>query len=210
MAQAPVLPLPDYQRIYQVAYSVLQATGSARSHRACIFFATAGTILLREHYRLPATIGVGCLALMVDEPLARVAVYGRKEGGVFVNDGTAFHAWVECEGWLIDFMAPIMGIALREDGLDWSVPRRMLQKRMGERKSSLAEIQHVGDFHLSHDRKLAEEILDRQPIAFSDMLNVVNAWYRRPPKPLKDLAMADSHGPARKLVLSAPSIEGIW
>lgn len=42
MNRLPLLPLPDYQRIYQVLYSVLEASGIAVTHRACIFFATVG------------------------------------------------------------------------------------------------------------------------------------------------------------------------
>ena len=53
---------------------------------------------------------------MVDEEEANVVVYGREENGERVYDSTGFHAWVECNGWLIDFMAPIMGKSLREDG----------------------------------------------------------------------------------------------
>jgi hypothetical protein len=86
------------------------------------------------------------MELMVDEQRANVVVYGREENGIFVNNEKAFHAWVECDGWLIDFMAPVMGVALRQDGVDWPVPRRMLQKRLADRKNSLGEIQHVGDF----------------------------------------------------------------
>jgi hypothetical protein len=46
------------------------------------------------------------MALMVDEQRANVVVYGRDENGIFANNETAFHAWVECDGWLIDFTAP--------------------------------------------------------------------------------------------------------
>ena len=147
---------------------------------------------------------------MVDEQKANVVVYGRDEGGVFVNDKQAFHAWVECDGWLIDFMSPIMGVALRADGRDWHVPRRMLQKRLAERKGSLGEIQHLGDFYLSHDRDLTESLIDSQSVQFTDLLNVCQAWFRRPPKPLKELAMGDSHAGTKKLVIRAPSIDGIW
>lgn len=62
----PLLPLPDYQRIYQVIYSVLEATEVARTHRACILFTIAGTLILREHYKLPATISAGFMGMMVD------------------------------------------------------------------------------------------------------------------------------------------------
>ena len=52
MKTRPLLALPDYQRIYQVIYSVLEASEVARTHRACILFTIAGTLILREHYKL--------------------------------------------------------------------------------------------------------------------------------------------------------------
>ena len=82
MNQRPLLPLPDYQRIYQVIYSILETTGIAVTHRACIFFAAVGANILRKHHDLPATISAGCMALMVDEQRANVVVYGRDENGV--------------------------------------------------------------------------------------------------------------------------------
>jgi hypothetical protein len=210
MAQSFALPQPDYQRIYQVVYSVLEASGIAVTHRACIFFAAAGTMILREHYRREATISAGCMALMVDEQQARVVVYGREESAGFVNDAAAFHAWVECDGWLIDFMAPIMGDALLEDGHRWHLPRQMLQKRIVESKATLSDIQELGDFFIWHQPSLAEQLIDRQPVQFIDLLNICLSWYRPPPGPLNDLALADSHGPSQKLVLRAPSIVGVW
>lgn len=210
MIQRPLLSLPDYQRIYQVIYSVLEASEIATTHRACIFFASVGAMILRDCYSLPATISAGCMALMVDEQKANVVVYGRNEGGDFVNDEGAFHVWVECNGWLIDFMAPIMGVALREDGQDWDIPRRMLQKNLSNRKGSLEEIQHVGDFFIRHDRSLAESLIDGQSDQFEDLLKVCMAWFRRPPKPLKNMALADSHGSVKTMVVRAPSIDGIW
>ena len=43
---------------------------------------------------------------MVDGQQANLAAYGREEVGQFVNDGRAFQAWVQSDGWVIDFMAP--------------------------------------------------------------------------------------------------------
>lgn len=205
----PLLPLPDYQRIYEVVYSVLHATEVAMTHRACLLFATAGTLLLRDTYRLPATLSAGCMAMMINEPSADVAVYGRLDD-VGQSDSNAFHAWVECDGWLIDFMAPIMGVAMREDGYTRPVPRQMLQKRLADGKSSVGEIQHAGEFYLQHDRALTESLLDRQPIGVSDLIEVCKTWHRRPPKPLKELMMGDSHGQPKRLVACAPSITGVW
>jgi hypothetical protein len=202
--------LLDYQRIYQVVYSVLEASEVAITHRACLIFAAVGTLILRDHYQMPATISAGCMAMMVDEPNANVLVYGRDEGGTFVSDDKAFHAWCQCDGWLIDFMAPLMGMALQADGVTWNVPRRMLQKRLEERKETLSAIQHLGDFYAAHDAALTESLIDSQPIQFEDLTKVCLAWYRRPPKPLKELMMGDSHAATKKLVIRAPAIEGVW
>jgi hypothetical protein len=210
MAKRPLLPLPDYQRIYQVINSVLDASEIAVTHRACIFFAAVGMMILRNHYRLPAMISVGCMALMVDEQNANVVVYGREEDGVFLSDKDAFHAWVECDGWLIDFMAPIMGVAMREDGRDWHVPSRMLQKRLTDGKASMSDIQHVGEFYVGHDRLLAESLIENQSVQFGDLMNVCLTWFRRPPRLLKKIALADSHSPTKTLVVRAPSIDGVW
>jgi hypothetical protein len=210
MNRRPLLPLSDYQRIYQVIYTVLQASEIAVTHRACIFFASVGANILRTHHDLPATISAGCMALMVDEQRTNVAVYGRDENGAFVNNETAFHAWVECDGWLIDFMAPIMGVAFREDGINWSIPRRMLQKELIDGKNTLGEIQHAGDFFASHDRALTESLIDGQGLQFLDLMNTCMTWYRKSPKPLKAVSLADSHGPTKKLTLRAPSMDGVW
>lgn len=210
MNRHPLLPLSDYQRIYQVIYTVLQASEIAITHRACIFFASVGANILRTHHDLPATISAGSLALMVNEQRANVVMYGRVESGALVKDEKAFHAWVECDGWLIDFMAPIMGVAFREDGINWSISRRMLQKNLIDGRSSLGEIQHEGDFFASHDRALTESLIDGQGVQFLDLMNTCMTWYRKAPKPLKAVSLADSHGPTKKLTLRAPSIDGVW
>jgi hypothetical protein len=210
MAARHPIPLPDYQRIYQVTYSVLETSGIAVTHRACILFASVGALLLREHYKRSATFSAGCMALMVDEAKANVVLYGREESGVFVSDEKAFHAWVECDGWLVDFMAPIMGEGLRADGQDCHVPRRMLQRPLQQRKDHPRSIQQLGEFYLRHDSALAERLLDHQRIQFEDLVRTCCAWFRRPPKRLPELKLADTHGPTRKLVLRAPSIDGVW
>jgi hypothetical protein len=210
MYKRPLLPLPDYQRIYQVAYSVLEASGIARTHRACIFFATVGALILRKHYQREATISVGSLALMVDEEKAAVVVYGREENGEWTYDADGFHAWVECDGWLIDFMAPIMGESVREDGANFDVPRRMLQKPLADGQPELHAIQHEGEFFCHSDSAVAEAVLDNQSVQFKDLLDVCLAWFRRPPKPMPTIALGSTGTKPISLVLKAPAIQGVW
>ena len=206
----PLLPLPDYQRIYEVVYSVLQASEVAVTHRSCLLFATAGLMILRDTYRLPATLSAGCMAMMVNEAAADVVVYGRMGESDKRSDEDAFHAWVECDGWLIDFMAPIMGVAMREDGYAKPVPRQLLQKRLENGKASPEAIQRAGEFYLEHDRDLTESLLDYQSVGFFDLVKVCQSWHRRPPRKLKELMMGDSHGQPKRLIPCAPSINGVW
>lgn len=205
-----LLPLLDYQRIYQVAYSVLQASEIAITHRACLFFASAGALLLREHYKMQATISTGCMALMVNEQKANVVVYGREVDGEWGSEPKAFHAWVECDGLLIDFMAPIMNVSAQEDGAGFTVPRRMLQKRLENGHASPRHLAHVGDFFAIHDAGPANALIDGQKAALSDLLHVCDVWFRKPPKPMQPMKLGDSHGAPKMLRLQAPSIEGVW
>lgn len=211
MKQKLLLALPDYQRIYQVIYTVLEASGIATTHRACFFFAWAGAGILREHYGLQASVSTGGFALMTEERKRTIAVFGRLvgEGDDLGCDTDAFHAWVECDGWLLDFMAPIIGVAMREDGQP-EAPRWMLQKPLSEGKASPRSIQHAGEFFAWHDESLARQIFDLQPLAFGDLIETCLAWYRKPPRLLPEVALASDDGSNRKLTLRAPAIVGRW
>ncbi|MBP0598844.1 DUF2026 family protein [Herbaspirillum sp. LeCh32-8] len=207
----PLLSIADYRRIYEVIYTVLEASEIATTHRACLFFASAGTLILREHYGFAATISTGCLALVVDgRTPPNTVIYGRQEDGCFQIDSDAFHAWVECDGWLIDFMAPIMNISLREDGCDWDIPRKMLQKRLTSKKQHLSELNQEGDFFIDHDSSLAESLIDEQPEQFADLLGVCVSWFKRPPQPLPKVGMMDNYGTVTYLSAAAPEIEAAW
>jgi len=206
----PFLALPDYQRIYQVAFSVLQTSGVAVTHRACLFFACAGALIMRDHYGMKATISGGGLALMVDAARKNVLVFARPDSSGWTADTSAFHVWNECNGWLIDFMAPIYGHSAKEDGAGFFVPARMMQKKLITTCEHPEALGQSGDIWCRHDPDLVNELIDAQPALFGDLLSTCSAWFRRPPRALAQLALADSQGPAKKLELRAPAIVGAW
>ena len=147
---------------------------------------------------------------MVDNHDAKVVVYGREEKGALVNDKHAFHACVECEGWLIDFMSPTIGVALNVELPRLKVLRLMLQRPLSEGKGSIGGIKQAGDFFISHDATLTNSLLDNQPAQFEDLVSACLVWYCKPPKRMKDMVLADRRGVSKKLIARPPSVNGAW
>lgn len=137
-----ILPFPDYCRIFRVIYSVLD--GRAHTHRACIFFAIAGTLLLQRHYKLTALPVSGAAAYMVDADTSLVATFGKIEDDMLIATPEAFHCWVECDGYAIDFMAPVFRENLNAAGMRHATPRKMFQRPLSEMASSSAQLARDG------------------------------------------------------------------
>lgn len=208
MPKKPPLALTDYQRIYQVIYSVLTAA-DGRAHRACSFFTVVGMALLREHYKLQATISAGVAVYKIDPD--NVLCFGRREGQKLVAGADGYHAWIEVDGFAIDFMAPLFTDVALEEGLP-RVPRRMFQKPLAAMKA-LDELDRPGDFKLQHDNQTASDVVDdfSARAGHFDLMKVCQTWFEKPPRQLRPMAMGDSQrGSPVTLTLRAPAIEGVW
>lgn len=206
-----LLPFADYCRIFRVIYSVLD--GRAHTHRACIFFAVAGTLLLRRHYRLKALPVAGAAAYMVDASKALVATFGQFEDDMLVATPDAFHCWVECDGYAIDFMAPIFRENLNGAGIMEAIPRRMFQRPLAEMAVSSHELTADGAFSLFPDQKRTMDVIESFEAKHSsgDLANICAHWYRRPPKRIpQTLDMANDLGTIQRLSLQGPEISGVW
>jgi hypothetical protein len=175
-----------------------------------LFFACAGAVLLREHYKLPATVNGGTFALMTDGASSSVLVFGRQDGDAWRSDTNAFHVWNECNGWLIDFMAPIYGVSASADGASLKIPARMLQKQLVSAKECPEAIQEVGDYCSRHDGELVNEVVGQQPAMFDDLLQVCRTWFRKPPRPMPPIGLGDTHGSTKTLHMCAPTVIGAW
>lgn len=207
----PILPFPDYCRIFRVIYSVLD--GRAHTHRGCIFFAVAGAFLLQRHYGLNAIPVAGAAAYMVSEENSLVATFGKIEEDMLVSASDAFHCWVECDGYAIDFMAPVFRENLQSAGLLNTVPRRMLQRPLIQMVSTLSELTHEGSFSLARSIERTEQMHASFSAkhASSDLMNVCAHWYRRPPKRMSEtLDMGNDLGEVVRLKLHGPEITGVW
>lgn len=206
-----LLPFADYCRMFRVMYSVLDER--AHAERACIFFAVAGTLLLRRHYKLNALPVAGAAAYMVRADKGLIATFGKREDDRLIATPEAFHCWVECDGYAIDFMAPIFQENLAAAGIQDAIPRRMFQRRVAERTTSPADLAEDGAFSLFPDQKRTMEVManfDARSTS-GDLANLCAHWYRRPPKHISPtLDMANDAGDVRRLTLHGPEISGVW
>lgn len=206
-----LLPFADYCRVFRVIYSVLD--GRAHTHRACIFFAVAGAIILRRHYQLNALPVAGAAAYMVDSDTSLVATFGKIEDGMLLSSAEAFHCWVQCDGYVIDFMAPVFRENLQAAGISTAIARKMFQRPLSEMAESSAEFDSDGAFSLFPSSERTQAMIDNFEAKASsgDLADVCGHWYRRPPKRISEtLDMANDLGKVERLTLHGPEVSGVW
>jgi hypothetical protein len=212
MREKPPITFVEYERIFRVLYTVLD--DRAVTHRACIFFAVAGANLLREHHRMKADPVSGAAAILVDDAAGNVATFAAIDQGFFLASEDRFHCWVQCDGWIVDFMMPLLKENMRATGAEWAIPRRMFQRPIAEGGSCPEDFNRRSAnfvFLPSAERTIAMHANFHARPASEDLSQVCNAWYRRPPRKMPaTLDMGDNTGGVTRLKLHGPSIEGAW
>lgn len=203
------IKLPDYARIYKTIRSVILREGG-NIEGACTFFSFYGAHLLKQHYKIDAIPMAGlCFYHLGGDN--NVLSFGRMEGESFTSDVDAFHCWIICDGWLIDFMAPEFGVLTSSRGIT-TVPK-MMQKPLTHMAKSVNEISQEGDFYFEPNFELLEERKRymSSKMAYSDLENVCASWYKKPPKRmLNPLKIGDEKGRIKDLKLEGKSLVGAW
>lgn len=222
MAAKLAIPLPDYERIFRVIYSVLAHKSNVEVKSvegSCVMFAQIGAEILKKHYGLNAVpkAGVAAYVLGIKDGVKIINVYGRfdAEHRIIATEDN-FHCWIEVDGVAIDFMAPIFAESVGSYGHEINVPRQMFQKRTSEMANSPEEMENTpyrsGEFFLRRDDAIEAKIFkmaEQVPIC-SDFANACVSWFRRPPKSLMDVGMQDNKGGVYHLELIAPRVSGVW
>lgn len=206
-----ILPFDDYCRIFRVIYSVLD--GRANTHRACIFFAVAGAIILRKHYRFKALPVAGAATYMVDPETSLVATFGKIEDDMLISTPDAFHCWVQCDGYAIDFMAPVFRENLQAAGILSVIARKMFQRPLVSMASSWDELTDEGAFSLFPDSERTQAMIENFEAKASsgDLANICSHWFRRPPKRMSETQdMRNALGKVERLNLHGPEVSGVW
>lgn len=203
------LTLPEYRRIYEVIYSVLD--GRADTPYACTFFAITGAFILKEHYKIAARPVAGGFLLCVD-PTPSVLSIAKNEDGMITSALDGFHVWVQTETHVIDFMAPIFEESAKGKGSPRPVPRKMFQRPFSTESESIDALRAPGDYFTLPNIELTNERVQsfmNRPSRM-DLLEAANRWFKKYPKKLDDLSLMDDLGNIHQLKLSAPPISGAW
>jgi hypothetical protein len=185
----------------------------ATMHRACLFYALAGAAILNRHYKRNAVPVVGAAFLRVCDATDSVLGFGAIESDTVISRPDAFHAWVECDGMLIDFMAPIFGEVASNIGSDVRVPIKMLQRPIKQMSSSVDKLAEEGDFFLYRNPELTAHLYSQwaEKAMYSDLVEICVTWYTKPPKRINpQLTITDDLGNLKDLKLGGISIGGKW
>lgn len=203
------LTLPEYNRIYEIIYSVLE--GRANTPFACMFFAAAGAMILNKHYGIPACAVAGAFLLCTD-PRPSVISIAKNEDDVVTSDRDGLHMWVQTETYVIDFMVPIFNESIAGKGFPSAGPRKMFQRPLSAEAESYDELHAPGDYFTMPNVELTDELVDSfldRPTNV-DLLNAADRWFKKYPNKLDDLSLLNDLGEVHKLTLSAPRISGAW
>lgn len=215
----PKLPLSfaDYQRLYRVIATVLNSVDAHTAH-ACKFFAMAGAYILSKTHGLEASPRFGSAFYRVDDPSDLVMAFTDMEA--FQRDELdshpeAFHAWIECEGVIVDLLAPLFRenlLSLKPDS-KLRLPRKMFQKPMSQMALSPFNLVKEGDFYVAVNPALTNEMI----IDFTsrnmnkDLVEICRRWYKPTPKAIpSQFAVGSNDGIQTMMNLEMTELVGKW
>lgn len=203
-----LLPISDYNRIYQVIHGVRGALEGAE--KSCIFFASVGAYLLNKKYGIKASAVAGTFAICVNDT-PEIAFFGEEQGDLIVSSERGFHMWVQTETHFIDFMAPIFPEAFAE--LSFTIPRKMFQRTLTSEAESMSAIRKPGDFFTNPNAELTEALIDRFISTSSavDLIQVAEVWFGKRRRPqASSIQMGDSTGEQFDLKLPRSIVSSSW
>lgn len=209
----PLIKMADYERIHAVTRAVLDSI-DAHTSVACAFFSLAGAFLLQKHHKVDAMLMAGAAFYCLGgEPKPNVFAFARQGDVDMVSDLQAFHCWIDCDGWVIDFMAPIFPESAQRQGFTVPVPRRMFQRSLSTMAASWSDLSRDGDFFLEPNAELTATVMTTQMSkpSVKDLVNVCDYWYRPTPRKMEPkISMASDDGSIRIIALKRTPISGAW
>lgn len=156
------LPLVDYERMFRVMKTVLAGVGANTPH-ACIFFSVTGARLLWNIYGKKCVPVVGAAFFLTDSKIDPPLAFGTIDCGHASSNKSAFHCWIGYESMIIDFMPLLFRELLISAGFSGDCTRRMFEKPLSAMTQTYNWIRKPGDFHLTPNPTLTQEIISIFP-----------------------------------------------
>ncbi len=210
----PLIPLADYQRVFRVIHSVLHSV-EADIPAASFFFSVTAAQILKKFYKRNAFPVAGAAFYLINQEGSGALSFGTlgEDGQSVASTQDAFHAWVQCDGYALDFMAPVFQELLDSAGHPLPVPRRMFQKDLGRMSPAVQALAVPGDFYLAPNLELTRELLQQfmAKKALTNLSQLCLEWFRKPPKAMPDdLALQGADGEVSRIRIQPTAIEGVW
>jgi len=216
----PPLSFAQYARIHHVVYSLAQYFTKDEG-RECVFYSINAAAIMREHYGKDARVACGLGAVVVDRSGNRptaVSWFAIAADQTCVATRDAFHCWVECDNWVIDFSAPnyqrtLDTSPLAKDGAVPRVGRRMLQKPMEGLATSSEQLTRVGRAMFDPDPDLTQSIIGNafaKP-STADVAGIACAFHRPVPHPMPpSMTVVNDLGEIATIPLIERELVGMW
>lgn len=207
-----LIPFKDYERIYQCIYSILHSE-DAELLNSSLHFAFLGATILNHHYKIEATVQAGISAVCLGETEDDVLLYGQVVDGQIVANQAHCHCWLEVDGWLIDFSAPLFAEQIKKEGNRNTFPPLMLQKELSQAASQPSLLLAPGDFMLHASPELLEALFTEffsQPLN-NQLLDIATVYYKKASEQMPDVELLkNDNGDKRHIVFQSPYLIGAF
>ena len=206
-----MLPAADYERITQTIKTILDMKEASTAH-ACQCFALAGAAILATHYWILARPVFGAAFVVLDDTSRDTLAYGMVHNNEASSDEDHYHAWIDTGDYVIDFMAPLYGQAMRTKGYAKDVPSWMLQRQKSTISDNLINLRKQGDCYFSGNASLSTRMVEyylKEP-EYRDLMKMAVAWFHKPPQPMLPLQTMEVDGKIHSVPLDKVYVTGYW
>lgn len=181
---------------------------------ASIFFSIAGASLVEQFYKKSCQPVAGAACYKLDDAAGTILTFtDSHQASGDRSSSAAFHCWTLCDGYIIDFMAPLFPESLQAVGVKGSCSRKMFQKPREAMADSPLLMHEPGEFYLLPDVALTKQVMQdffANPVN-GNLVNMCAAWYRKPPREIpKEISMQGNDGSIAPMALSRISLTGAW
>lgn len=206
-----LITLPEYRRIYSTIHSLLVSDGVA-SQEASLLFSVYGAQILKRHFGFAAQPVVGAAAYHLGSQ-AKLLTLGAYQAGQLLSNDSQYHCWIEANGWIIDFMAPLFPQLVKRAGITANIGPWMLQKSQTKAKSSLLEVRAQGEYLVLENDALTSKKLSQmlsQP-AHIQRGKLAMDWFVKAPKKMSTpLSVSLAGGKKQLITYTRCTISGAW